>query len=44
MLAEELVIMRQGDGGIEIVSQMVRGITSVASAAMAVDTAAVRHM
>jgi cell division GTPase FtsZ len=44
MLAGELVMVKQGDGGIEIVSQMVRGITSVASAAMAVDTAAVKHM
>lgn len=43
MLAEELLIVKQGDGGIEIVSQMVRGIT-VASAAMTVDTAAVKHM
>ena len=36
--------MKQGDGGIEIASQMVCGIMLVVSAAVAVDTAAGKHM
>ena len=44
MLAGELVMVKQGDGGIEIVSQMVCGMMLVVSAAVAVDTAAVKHM
>ena len=43
MLAEELVMVKQGDGRIEIASQMVCGIMLVESAAVAVDTAAVEH-
>ena len=44
MLAGELVIVKQGDGGIEIASQMMCGITLVMRAAVAVETAAVKHM
>jgi hypothetical protein len=46
MLAGELGILKQGDGGIEIASQMVCGIVLVGSVAVAVDVdvAAVKHM
>ena len=44
MLAGELVIVKQGDGGIEIAFQMVCGIMLVVSAAVAVDVATFKHM
>jgi len=44
MLAGELGILKQGDGGIEIACQMVCGIVLVVSVAVAVDVAAVKHM
>ena len=40
MLAGELVMVKQGDGGIEIASQMVCGMMLVVSAAVTVDVAA----
>ena len=40
MLAGELVMVKQGDGRIEIASQMVCGIMFVVRAAVAVETAA----
>ena len=44
MLAGELVIVKQGDGRIEIASQMVCGMMLVVSAAVADDAAAFEHM
>jgi hypothetical protein len=44
LACRELVTTRQGGGGIETVSQMARGITSVASAVVAVDVATFEHM
>ena len=44
MLAGELVMVKQGDGRIEIASQMVCGMMLVVSAAVAVDAAAFEHM
>jgi hypothetical protein len=44
MLAGELVIVKQGDGGIEIAFQMGCSIMLVVSAAAAVDVAAFEHM
>ena len=43
MLARELVKVKQGDGRIEIASQMVCGMMLVVSAAVAFDVAAVNH-
>ncbi len=44
MLAGELVIVKQGDGGIEIAFQMACSMMLVVSAAVAVEVAAVKHM
>jgi hypothetical protein len=44
MLAGELVIVKQGDGGIEIAFQMGCSIMLVVSAAAAVDVAAFEHI
>ena len=44
MLAGELVMVKQGDGRIEIASQMVCGMMLVVSAAVAVDVATFEHM
>jgi hypothetical protein len=38
------MLAKQGDGGIEIASQIVCGIMLVVRAAVAVETAAVKHM
>jgi hypothetical protein len=37
-------MVKQGDGGIEIASQMVCGVTLAVSTAVAVGVAAVKHM
>ena len=42
MLAGELVMVKQGDGRIEIASQMVCGMMLVVSAAVADDAAGIR--
>ena len=44
MLAGEFVMVKQGDGRIEIASQMVCGMMLVVSAAVADDAAAFEHM
>jgi hypothetical protein len=44
MLAGEPMLAKQGDGGMEIASQMGCGMMLVVSAAVAVETAAVKHM
>ena len=44
MLAGELVMVKQGDGRIEIESQMVCGMMVAVSASVADDAAAFEHM
>ncbi len=44
MLGGELMVVKQRDGGSEIASQMVCGITLAVSAAVAVDVATFKHM